>query len=221
MKNFIYKFRYFILILFCTLIFFIPNNNVYAAQTIDDVVEKLENTDLLERLEGRPYFVAKNPNDEYFKLYAPCFNHCNGWDFANDEIYFYIDPSVLGPYRLSVRNETKGESLSHYLVCTLNTSDSYSMNSYCNTNTYNSFIDYYNNGGSIYTTIPIYSDINKTEVFFFNQFPLKYQIPTIAEVEEIPQVMTGVLKILIPVGLVLLSIFLVIYLVRLVISRVV
>ena len=90
---------------------------------------------------------------------------------------FILTPSVLGPYRLSVRNETKGESLSHYLVCTLNTSDSYSMNSYCNTNTYNSFIDYYNNGGSIYTTIPIYSDINKTEVFFFQPVPTEIPNP--------------------------------------------
>ena len=114
---------------------------------------------------------------------------------------FILTPSVLGPYRLSVRNETKGESLSHYLVCTLNTSDSYSMNSYCNTNTYNSFIDYYNNGGSIYTTIPIYSDINKTEVFFFQPVPTEIPNPDDSgSGGKIPQVLTGVLKILIPVG---------------------
>lgn len=46
------------------------------------------------------------------------------------------------------------------------------------------------------------------------------EIPAIQQVEEIPQVMEQVLKILIPIGLIVFSIGLVIYLTRLVISRV-
>lgn len=45
-------------------------------------------------------------------------------------------------------------------------------------------------------------------------------IPAIQQVEEIPQVMGQVMKILIPIGLIVFSIGLVIYLTRLVISRV-
>lgn len=44
-------------------------------------------------------------------------------------------------------------------------------------------------------------------------------IPAITQVEEIPQAMNKVLKIMIPIGLIVFSIGLVIYLVRLVISR--
>ena len=54
----------------------------------------------------------------------------------------------------------------------------------------------------------------------FHQAPARVTIPAIQQVEEIPQVMEQVMKILIPIGLIVFSIGFVIYLTRLVISRV-
>lgn len=54
----------------------------------------------------------------------------------------------------------------------------------------------------------------------FQKAPSQVTIPAIQQVEEIPQVMGQVMKILIPIGLIVFSIGLVIYLTRLVISRV-
>lgn len=54
---------------------------------------------------------------------------------------------------------------------------------------------------------------------FFQKTPPQVTVVEIAQVEEIPKAIVGVMKTIIPVGLVVLSIFLVIYLIRLVILR--
>ena len=76
------------------------------------------------------------------------------------------------------------------------------------------------NGISTYNTIS--SDYPESEVVFQGA-PVTVEqvtIPKIQQVEEIPQMMGQVMKILIPIGLIVFSIGLVIYLTRLVISRV-
>lgn len=70
----------------------------------------------------------------------------------------------------------------------------------------------------IESSMPIYSD-DTYEDFFF-QSGEKYKIPVITGVETLPEVMMGVLKIMIPIGLLVFGMVLVIYLVRSVISRV-
>lgn len=73
----------------------------------------------------------------------------------------------------------------------------------------------------VYSNFDLYRDSSKTELVF-QRAPQKVEqvtIPTITQVEEIPQSMMETMKIVIPVGLIVLSIGLVIYLVRLVISR--
>ncbi len=54
---------------------------------------------------------------------------------------------------------------------------------------------------------------------FFQKTPPQVTVVEIAQVEEIPKAIVGVMKTIIPVGLVVLSIFLIIYLIRLVILR--
>lgn len=66
------------------------------------------------------------------------------------------------------------------------------------------------------------SDVYDTDGNLVFQVPQvdKVVIPAIQQVEEIPQVMGQAMKILIPIGLIVFSVGLVIYLMRLVISRV-
>lgn len=63
--------------------------------------------------------------------------------------------------------------------------------------------------------------MNSNGTIFFQKTPLLQgvQVVGVTQVEEIPKAITEVLKMIIPIGLVVLSIFLVIFLVRLVILR--
>ncbi|MFR8104699.1 MAG: hypothetical protein ACLU8F_06500 [Clostridia bacterium] len=70
-----------------------------------------------------------------------------------------------------------------------------------------------NSRSLIYSNCDIY-DVSGE--LFFRKTPSLYQIPIITEAKQIPEVMEGTLKILIPVGLVLLAIGLVIWVIRLV-----
>lgn len=63
-------------------------------------------------------------------------------------------------------------------------------------------------------------DYNNSSETFFQKPPLVVQLMEITQVEEIPKVIAEVLKLIIPIGLVVLSVVLIIYLVRLVILRV-
>ena len=73
-------------------------------------------------------------------------------------------------------------------------------------------------GSIIYSNFDVY-DVEDHLVFQAPQVN-KVVIPAIQQVEEIPQAMGQMMRILIPVGLIVFSIGLVIYLTRLVISRV-
>ena len=59
----------------------------------------------------------------------------------------------------------------------------------------------------------------KNSNFFL--IPLPYQVPEIAEVTQLPEVIVGILKVIIPTGLIVLSVVFLIYLVKSVISRLV
>lgn len=74
------------------------------------------------------------------------------------------------------------------------------------------------NGSIVYASEDIYNE--NGELVFQGAPAQVVKIPGIQQVEEIPQVMEQVLRILIPIGLIVFSIGLVIYLTRLVISRV-
>ena len=70
-----------------------------------------------------------------------------------------------------------------------------------------------------YSNLPIY---NEQQEVVFPQAPQtvgQVTIPAIQQVEEIPQVMTEVMKMILPIGLISFGIFLLILLIRLVISR--
>lgn len=83
--------------------------------------------------------------------------------------------------------------------------NTYTHSSYGEFKIFSSNFDVYNNSG---------------ELVFQGAPAQVVKIPGIQQVEEIPQVMEQVLRILIPIGLIVFSIGLVIYLTRLVISRV-
>ncbi len=77
---------------------------------------------------------------------------------------------------------------------------------------------YLDEGHIIHSNFDVY-DTDNNLVFQAPQVD-KVVIPAIQQVEEIPQVMGQAMKILIPIGLIVFSVGLVIYLMRLVISRV-
>lgn len=76
----------------------------------------------------------------------------------------------------------------------------------------NSVVDYILSNNDIY---------NENNTIFFQKTPLfkGVQVVEITQVEEIPKAITETMKTIIPIGLVGLSIFLMIYLIQLVISR--
>lgn len=76
----------------------------------------------------------------------------------------------------------------------------------------NNYITYF--GGS---TDTIY--LEDDTIFFQVAPPLEVQLVEITQVEEIPKAIAEVLEMIIPIGLVVLSVVLIIYLVQLVISR--
>lgn len=71
---------------------------------------------------------------------------------------------------------------------------------------------------SLFSSMPIYTD-NTYTVFFFNPTIVRYKIPIIAEVQEITGIITGTMKIIIPIGLTLFGMLLLVWLIRLVILR--
>ena len=82
-------------------------------------------------------------------------------------------------------------------------------------NTPYSFDGSYDHGASFtyfYSVNNIYTDSSKSTVFF--QTPPRVVVPEIAEVRQIPVAMVKVLKVILPVGLIVLAIGLLIYLTR-------
>lgn len=69
----------------------------------------------------------------------------------------------------------------------------------------------------ISTSCDIYENDSFEKIFFQN--PLRVTIPTVVQVEEIPKAMNKALQVIIPIGLVVLSIGLLIYVVKSVILR--
>ena len=72
------------------------------------------------------------------------------------------------------------------------------------------------NNCKMYFGITVYSDVNKSSIYYS---PLSVEIPAVESVEQIPQTMVKVLRVLIPVGLVGCGIFLVVLLMRRVLLR--
>lgn len=68
----------------------------------------------------------------------------------------------------------------------------------------------------LYSTTDIYSDNTYTDFFFQTE---KYKIPILKQVEELPKAVIVVMKLIIPVGLGILSMLLLIFLIKYVISR--
>ena len=67
----------------------------------------------------------------------------------------------------------------------------------------------------VYSNSTVYTDIDKTDVFF--QVPVQeveVVVPALEKVEELPKAIVETLKVIIPVGLVLLGIILLIYLIK-------
>lgn len=81
----------------------------------------------------------------------------------------------------------------------------------------NGFEDLGKNSTIYSTTSDIYTDSSYNKIFFQN--PPQVEITEITQVEELPKIMNKALQVIIPVGLVVLSIGLLIYVVKSVILR--
>lgn len=76
---------------------------------------------------------------------------------------------------------------------------------------------FFNYSNDFYATTSIYT--NDTYTDFFIKAPVKATIPALETVEQIPEAITKTLQVMIPVGLVILSMVLVVYLIKSVILR--
>ena len=179
----------FILFLFLFVLLFFNINNVFAAISFTHNGEQVDLRDLPSDVNiSYGYVVGSFTNatsdttDDYYRILI----------LSNSDSYFYL---IGGQYYVS---------------------GSASMYSYKNNNW--SFdkntTDYIINGHLryVYSTVNVYSDIDKTEVFF--RPVLEVVIPALETAEQIPQVIVKTLKFLIPVGLIVLAIGLTIYLIK-------
>lgn len=85
----------------------------------------------------------------------------------------------------------------------------------------NPWLDHIASDGWFYSTVDIYNK-NSEEIFFQKTpvtTPAAVEIPALEKVEQIPEAITTTLKLIIPVSLIVLSIFFVIYLMRRLIYR--
>jgi len=116
---------------------------------------------------------------------------------ADDDSFFYLDGDLVGWSGTIHQFKFNGSSWNYKF----NNNNIFGRTSILN---------------HIYLNATIYSDGNKTDVFF-QRPPQKVEgitIPTLETAQQIPQAIVTTLKILIPVGLVLLSIGLVVYLIK-------
>ncbi len=146
--------------------------------------------------------------------------------------YIIMRDDYWKAYSLFVAN--KWTNTSRFYKCTIGGEYKYISCSggftryFCYYNDPNTWVKYEENCGAInfgnnvsllkYSTDNIYMALDNDDLLF--QVPPLYQIPRITEVAEITKVVVGVLKAIIPIGLVVLSMVLLIFLIKSVISRV-
>lgn len=189
-------------------------NNSYASDT--QVVDVSYYDDIINNLGHKQYFLSKSKDSQYFSLFVyPCSNDYKHWNYETDDIYFYIKDNVL-----TCRNATKNEETSHFADYSYNGTTVTTVHS-CWAYGREFFIkEHINTKNEVYTSSPIYNDINKKEVFFFKKLPTMVIITQITKVEQLVEIMTKVIKMILPIGLAILSIGLVIYVIRLLILRI-
>lgn len=203
MKNFIYKFRYLLLVLFCTLIFlFINNSNVqaytYGGYEFPDFPEDFSNKDYSK-------IICYFPNQDKYRLYI----------YDTGGVCHYIpsygniilrQKTFVDKYDF-VKDGTEWTFMEHDTgVCNLGY-----ISGYCDDSEINRKV-------LVYSSVNIRYGSEDSDEYFFYKTPLMTTTTM--------QYFVGVnlcqqVPLLIPVGLIILSMVLVIYLVRLVISRVI
>lgn len=189
-----------VLVITCNLTY-ASDNKVVDVSYYDEIISKLGN---------KPYYFVKSEKEQYYALFVyPCNSHYTSWNYETDEIYFYIKNNVL-----TCRNATKNEETSHFADYSYNGTKVNLVHScWAYGGTY--FIDENIKGNrEIYTSKPIYKDVNKSEIFFFKRPPTLVTITEITKVEQIVEIITKIITMIMPAGLVILSIGLLIYLIK-------
>ncbi len=201
--------KIFIVFLFIILLFYFSIVNVSFAETIHlpDVSNLLDD-------EYKYYVCFQNPQSNKYYL-AIAKEKSLVWSFPNNAVFTKINNES----KLYVFNGTAwiSEDISNMECC------SFFNNQLA--------VDYYNTYGVTtlscirYSNFDIYTaiDSNNTvgDIFFQQTHLSATKILTVETVKEIPLVVVGTLKVIIPVGLVVLSVVFLIYLIKWVISRVV
>lgn len=160
-------------------------------------------------LEKYPYYFYRRSNVFFESSYNSDFFNCYLY-FSSSEMFYnngtLSSSSGIGNYALGVIVSDESNITIDFSFKNLGTSSGTISTLY----------------GDIFgsSSYDIYTDSSKSELVFQMPQVNKVTIPAIQQVEEIPQVMGQVMRILIPIGLIVFSIGLVIYLTRLVISRV-
>lgn len=205
--------KIFVIVFLSIMITFLCLSNVYATNYNENSIE-IEYNDkvivfptLLENLNCK--FTDYNYTLSYCDDGKYWLNFCMA---ENVEKFVHVPYSSFGSlyHRLLFKNKS-GENLTEFRyyfennkwVCRDSGTDGLVRNS---------VVDY------ILSTSDIY---NENDTIFFQKTPLfkGVQVVEITQVEEIPKAIAETMKTIIPIGLVVLSIFLMIYLIRLVILR--
>lgn len=213
MKNILKNKLLYILIFFVFILAsFFVTNSVFAGEFVFDNVAYETSSEFDEHIGSKNYIVIlKSPANNLYLIYG----------FTDKPVFHYKAHNYYPDYVGSI---PANSSYSDYGWCSLDKLflTSNHINNYC----YDVVRDvctisaYDKNPSNVvvYSNFDIYCD----DKLVFQGAPLPVEqviIPEITQVAEIPQVMTQIMKILIPIGLIIFGIGLLIYLVRLVTSR--
>lgn len=153
-------------ILFVFIFFsFVFINSSYAVRTGADFTELFEYSYWEEFKEDvikdRPFYIKDNTDDYYLLYCYPCNSHYDSWDIESNDIYFYMDNGTL-----VCRNDTLNEECTHFSDYVLR-EDNFSTSHDCWAYGGDYFTkDVLDTNMEIYLNQPIYSDVNRTEIFF-------------------------------------------------------
>lgn len=181
-------YSFFLLLL---ILLFFNINTVFASISFDLEGNLIELPDFPSSIDTSHGYVIGIFNNEYF-----------AWVLSNSNSYFYCTSS-------NTRVDISGTAFR----CNLDNGVWVFRNGYSDTRTNTNVMgDVGSATQLVLSTVNIYSDINKTSVFI--RPVLGVVVPALEKVEEIPQLMVQTLKILIPVGLIVLVIGFVILLIK-------
>lgn len=147
------------------------------------------------------------------------YNYLLSCDNGTCRIYFWLKTQDVKIYQ-TTKDNYYNSNISDYGCLYYTVSENGGNLSLQNSNATSFHNSAYSSGNKIYmfTNVTVYTDSSCSKVFFYQPVQV-VTIPALETAEQVPEAMRTALKMIIPVGLIVLSMVLLIYLIKSVISR--